>query len=156
MPRMTDMILVDANTQPALVIRETTSIDRLPKVIGDSYGKLEAYMEEMGVLPSGVPFIAYHNMDMQNLEVEIGFPLKDLLPEKNELKLGSIPGGLRVFCMYRGAYDKMEETYGEMSRWIGENGFVPAGPVYEEYYNDPGFPEDQLLTRIVMLIEKNE
>ena len=32
------------------------------------------YAGQMGVQPSGPPFVAYYNLDMQDLDLEIGFP----------------------------------------------------------------------------------
>ena len=64
--------------------------------IGESYAKIAAYMGEKGVHPSGEPFVAYHNMDMQDLDVEIGFPIASPIPGKADIKSCSIPAG----CSY--------------------------------------------------------
>jgi effector-binding domain-containing protein len=52
--------------------------------------------------------------------------------------------------MYRGPYGDMAPVYQEMAEWITQNGFSPVGTSYEFYYNGPGFPEDEMLTKIVM------
>ena len=89
-------------------------------------------------------------MDMQDLDLEIGFPVSKALPEKGEIRSGSIPEGNVVFCMYRGAYREMASAYNDMAAWIEERGLTPAGSVYECYYNGPEWPESELLTMIVM------
>ena len=38
-------------------------------------------MQEMGKQPAGVPYAAYHNLDMQDMDVEVGFPVSKPLPE---------------------------------------------------------------------------
>ena len=38
---------------------------------------------------------------------------------------------------------QMQGKKGEMAEWIGKNGFVPTGTVYENYYNGPEFPESK-------------
>jgi effector-binding domain-containing protein len=48
---------------------------------------------------------------------------------------------------------KWYPVYEEMQKWMGENGYVHAGPVYEHYYNGPEFPESELVTKIVMPVE---
>jgi len=50
--------LVEQKAQPILSIRTRTSIDKLPDVIGSSYHKIAAYMEELGEKPADVPFTA--------------------------------------------------------------------------------------------------
>jgi len=152
MPRISNVEVLQKNEQPTLSIRTKTQVEKLPILIGESYGKMSAYLKELGEFLEDVPFVAYHNMDMQNLDVEIGFPVTKALPGKGEIKSGVIPAGKIVFCMYRGAYSEMEPIYNEMSKWIEDNGLKAVGTAYEHYYNGPGFPESEMLTMIVMPI----
>ncbi len=150
MPVTTPFILLKQNEQPALTIRARTGIQGLPGLIGQSYARLAAYIGELGETVSGVPFVCYYNLDMQDLDVEIGFPVSGRLPESGDIKPSSIPAGFSVFCMYRGHYSDMAPAYGDMGKWIEENGFAPAGPAYEFYYNGPDCAPDELLTKIVL------
>ena len=61
-------------TQPALSIRTRTPVQDIPQVLGKAYGAIAQYLGELGEQPVGPPFAAYYNMDMQNLDIEIGFP----------------------------------------------------------------------------------
>ena len=74
----------DLPEQPILSIRTHSSMISLPKVLGKAFEKLEARLKELGEEPSGAPFVAYYNMNMLNLDIEIGFPVKRVL-EGNEL-----------------------------------------------------------------------
>ncbi|KAF5088453.1 GyrI-like small molecule binding domain protein [anaerobic digester metagenome] len=150
MPRISNIELLQKREQPTLSIRTRAKVEDLPMLIGGGYGRMAAYMKELGELLSDVPYVAYHNMDMQNLDVEMGFPVSKVLPEKGDMQPGSIPGGRVVFCMYRGAYRDMAPTYEEMAGWIEKNGLKPVGTAYEHYYNGPEYPESELLTMIVM------
>lgn len=154
MPRVSKIEVLHKNEQPTLSIRTITSVDKLPMLIGESYGKMGAYLQAIGEHLSDVPFVAYHNMDMQNLDVEIGFPVAKALSGKDDIKSSSTPAGKVVFCMYRGDYSGCEPAYNEMAKWIEDNGFKPVGTAYEYYYNSPqDFPMDEMLTMIVMPIE---
>jgi effector-binding domain-containing protein len=150
MPRISDFELLKTPDQPALCIRTRTPVDGLPAIIGQSYGRLGAYLASLGGHLAGVPFVAYHNMDMADLDVEMGFPVASQLPGSGDIRYAPVPGGLRAFCMYQGAYGQMAPVYGELAEWIGRHGFVPVGTAYEYYFNGPDFPEEQLLTQIVM------
>jgi len=150
MPRVSNIEMLRKREQPTLSIRTRTRIEDLPLLIGESYCKLASYLKELGEYLSDVPYVAYRNMDMQNLDVEIGFPVAKALPEKGDIQSSSIPEGNVVVCMYRGAYGEMASTYDEVANWVGENGFKPVGSVYEHYYNGPDYPESELLTMIVM------
>lgn len=150
MPKMSNVEILYKNARPTLSVRTRTRVENLPGLIGESYGKMAAYLKELGEYLEDVPYVAYHNMDMQDLDVEIGFPVVKALPGRDDIQAGIIPEGKVVFCMYRGAYNEIEPTYQEMSEWIEENGYQPTGAAYEHYYNGPGFPESEMLTMIVM------
>ncbi len=150
MPRVSNIELLRKREQPTPSIRTRAKVEDLPMLIGEGYCRMAEYLKELGELLSDVPYVAYHNMDMQNLDVEIGFPVSKVLPEKGEIQSGSIPESNVVFCMYLGPYRDMASTYGEMAGWIEKNGLTPTGTVYECYYNGPEYPESELLTMIAM------
>jgi effector-binding domain-containing protein len=141
----------ELQTQPVLYIRTKTSLESLPQVIGESYMKIANYLQGMGEQPAGVPYTAYHNLDMQDMDVEMGFTVSKPLPEGDEVKTGGIPAGKAAITMYNGPYSEMEATYDEIFKWIAERGYQPTGVYYEYYYNSPqDVPESELQTQIVI------
>lgn len=139
------------NAQPVLAIRTKANLEGLPKIIGECYMKIIAYLDELGEQPADCPYTAYYNLDMENLDVEMGFPVAKTLPGKGEIKSEEIPRGKAATCMYKGPYAGMEEPYNAMFKWIEENGYEATGVYYEYYYNSPDeVPESELLTKIVM------
>lgn len=150
MPRISSIELLKTPPQPVLSIRTRSPVDKLPMIISQGYGKIAAYLTQLGEYPSSMPFVAYHNMDMADLSIELGFPIAAPLPDSDDIRFTLFPGGLRVFCMYQGAYSDLEPVYVELTEWIAAKGFTPVGPSYEYYYNGPDCPESQLLTQIVM------
>jgi effector-binding domain-containing protein len=137
--------------QSVLSIRTRTALDNLPNIIGDSYHRIAAYLEELWEQPADVPFTAYYNMDMQNLDVEMGFPVARPLPGKGDIKAGEIAEGKVAWYMYKGPYSELEPVYNGIFRQIAEKGCQPKGVCYEYYYNSPGeVPDNELLTRIVI------
>ncbi|MGM9927227.1 MAG: GyrI-like domain-containing protein [Bacillus sp. (in: firmicutes)] len=153
MPKISRIEMLKKNEQPTMYIRTRTSVEKLPQLIGECYEKLAAYLKEMDEQLSEVPYVAYYNMDMQDLDVEIGFPMAKPMPNKGEIKAGSIPAGKRIFCMYQGPYNEIESIYNEMATWIVEKGFKSEGIAYEFYYNDMEYPESQWLTKVEMPIK---
>jgi len=153
MPRISNIEMLQKMVQPTLFIRTIAKVHDLPVLIGQSYGKMAAYLQEVGELLADVPYVAYHNMDMQNLDVEIGFPVARQLPGKDDIQSGSIPAGKVVFCMYRGAYSEMAPVYDEMAKFIADHHLEPVGTAYEHYYNGPEFPVSDMLTMIVMPVK---
>ncbi|MBN1425218.1 GyrI-like domain-containing protein [Candidatus Fermentibacteria bacterium] len=136
--------------QPTLAIRTRTSVQNLPQVIGKAFGDIAQYLAQLGQYPAGAPFAAYHNMDMQDLDVELGFPVPKDLPGKGEIKAGHIPGGKFGVVIHTGPYDKIGPAYEALTKWIADKGYEVTGVAYEYYLNDPDEtkPED-LKTQVV-------
>ena len=152
MPRVSDINVLTQREHPTLFVRTTTSADQLPTLIGESYEKIEAYLKELDRDPAGVPFVCYHNMDTKQLDVELGFPVEEVLPDKEDIHSGILPAGRIISTFYRGHYGQMKPVYEELTQWMKDHQLEPAGPVYEYYLNGPHFPADELLTQIVFPI----
>ncbi len=135
--------------QPVLSVRKRTSVANLQKEIGDAFGAIMGYLTETGEQPAGPPFAAYYNMDMEDLDVEMGFPVSKPMDGKGGISMSVIPAGRHAHCMYKGPYEKMAPTYEALTAWLNENGHTPTGVCYEFYYNSPlEVPESELLTKI--------
>lgn len=139
----------ELSTQPALSIRTRTSVQNLPQVFGETYGAIAQYLCELEEQPAGPPFAGYFNMDMQDLDVEIGIPVSKRLPGKEDINASEIPGGKVATCLYTGPYSEIEPAYTALSQWIEDNGYEPTGVSYEMYVDDPAeTPPQELRTEI--------
>jgi effector-binding domain-containing protein len=140
--------------QAVLSIRTRTSVRDLPQAMGQAFGTIYQYLGEMGEEPAGPPFAAYYNMDMEDLDVEIGFPIFKAVPGQGDVKVSEIPAGRFATCLYVGPYGEIEHAYNALSWWLRDNGHEPAGPVYEIYLNDAGqTPPEELQTQIMFLLK---
>ena len=139
---------------PTIAIRTRTTVENIPMVVGQAFGALGGYMAQQGAQMAGMPYVAYHNMDMQDLDMEVGFPLTAPVPGAGELKAGTIPAGTVITTMHKGAYTDLGEAYEALNAYIQLKGLHPTGVVYEFYYNAPDEvkPED-LLTEIQFPLE---
>jgi effector-binding domain-containing protein len=142
--------LLDRPAQPALVVRTRTPVQGLPQAIGQAFGAIMQCAGQLGIQPCGAPFVAYHNMDMADLDIEIGFPFAQSLAGKGNVLVGEIPGGRAAACLHVGPYDQVGAAYDALSQWMQANGHVPTGVAYEFYLNDPQVtPPAELQTQVV-------
>ena len=81
--------------QPVLSIRTHSPVGNLPQVLGQCFGKVIEYIVSLNEQPAGAPFVCYYNMDMQNLDIEIGFPVAVTLPRMTK----SSRAACRKACM---------------------------------------------------------
>jgi effector-binding domain-containing protein len=149
--------LEEQTAQPTLSIRQRVSSQELAQALGESYGTIARYLGELGEHPAGPPFAIYYNMDMENLDVESGFPVAEELPGRGEIQPGELPGGKVATCLYTGPYDGIETAYNTLGRFVEKNGYQPTGMSYELYISDPQTtPPDELQTQIVFPLKEQE
>jgi len=146
----TECELVQRDAQPTLVIRSRCNVKDLPQVLGVAYQTLASYIASVKQEPAGPPFAAYHNEDMQNLDLEIGYPVQDFLPGSEEVKASEIPAGRYAMTIYTGPYNEIAPAYQQISVWIESQELKASGSAYEMYLNDPGdTPAAELQTMIL-------
>lgn len=147
-------VLEEKESQPTISIRTRSGVEDLPQVLGQAYESIMNYLLEIRVQPSGAPYAGYFNMDMQDLDIEVGFPVVQAITGKDEFIPSEIPAGKQVSCLYTGPYNQVESAYNAIIEWIDNNGYIPTGCCYEFYLNDPTeTPENELLTKIVFLLK---
>ncbi len=131
--------------QRTISVRTRCAVTELPDTIGRVYGKIMEHLGSVGKFPSGVPYIGYFNMDMEDLDVEIGFPVDGEVPETESIKMTSIPAGRYAETIHSGPYDQLDQAYGALMAWMQETGQDGTGVAYEFYLNDPDEVEPEKL-----------
>lgn len=145
---------IERQAQPTLFIRTRSNVEELSELMGKCYGEIAQYLGKAGVQPAGPPFAGYYNMDMQDLDVAIGFPVPEDVAGAGEIKAGEIPAGEFATCVHIGPYNTIESAYQALSKWMEEQGLAMGGPAFEFYLNDPQTtPPEELKTQILFTLE---
>ena len=141
-------------TRPTLSIRFRSPVGELPTHFGRIYDAIHQYVEKAGGEHAGAAFAIYYNMDMDDLDVEAGFPIAKPLPASGEIQAGEIPGGTFAICHYTGPYDNLSQAYEALTEFAGGKGYAPAGPPYEWYFDGPDVPEKDQRTDITFPVKR--
>lgn len=80
-----EFILEDKLAQPTICIRTRTPVGNLPHILGNAFESLINYLAETDTIPTYAPYVGYFNMDMQDLDIEIGYPVAQPLAGKMSL-----------------------------------------------------------------------
>jgi effector-binding domain-containing protein len=140
--------------QLVVSIRLRTPLAELPERIGQTYGQIAAFLAEHQAVPAGDPFVAYYNMDMDDLEIEAGLPVAHKLPSQGDLQCRELPGGPAVVCLHTGPYTELGTAYDSLNQWLQHHNFQGTGVTYEFYRNDPTVTAPKLLqTEVIMPIK---
>jgi effector-binding domain-containing protein len=129
--------LTQKEAQPVLSIRSRSAVQDMPELMGRCFGAVAQYLGELGEAPAGMPFAAFYNMDMNDMDVEIGFPVGRALPGRGEIQAGEIPGGWQASLLFVGRYDAMAPAYQALAEFVNNSGHEATGVAYEMYLNDP-------------------
>jgi effector-binding domain-containing protein len=131
---------IEVSDRPAKItlgIRKSSAAQDLPQVIPQICIAIMQYMGQNDPQDIEDAFVAYYNMDMQNLDVEIGFTTTKEVPGQGNIQRGSIPGGKAASVLHVGPYNGLGAAHDALHRWMAEKGFESATGYYELYLNDP-------------------
>ncbi len=134
--------------RPTLSMRFRAPVGELTTRFGVVYGAIIAYLQALGEEASGAPFAAYYNMDMENLDIEAGFPVARRLPGKGEIIADELAEGLFAVCHYVGPYDGVSVAYDALTDFARESGYTPSGIAYEWYFDGPEVPPEKTRTEV--------
>ncbi len=135
--------------QTAMAVRVRSAVQDLGAAFGTGYAAIGVYLDQEGVTPTGAPFGIYHNMDMEDLDVEMGIPVPEPLAGDGNVYAMEIPGGMWATKLHVGPYDQVGPVYEDLMAALTEKGYAPAGMSCEFYLNDPEtVPPDQVQTLV--------
>ena len=143
--------VVERSALPTLKIRLKVPAQDMTLYLDDAYEALKQCLAELGEEPAGPPFAAYPNLNTQNLEVEVGFPVSRPYRSRGGIKAGEIPAGKYATCLHTGPHGQLASAHQALARWVASQGYQTSGPAYEFYLNDPAHtPPQELQTRIAL------
>jgi effector-binding domain-containing protein len=139
------MEIKDLNEMNTLAIRVTVPVSNLPQTMGRIYGEIAAHMQERGIPFAGAPYARYYNMDMEALDVEIGFPVTKPAVGTDAIKPCVLPAGKALVEKHIGPYERIEEAYNRLMAYVDEQKLSVNGETYEFYLNDPAETKPEAL-----------
>ena len=148
--------VINHPAQQVLSIRTHAAVKDLPVVLPKSFDAVAQYLCDLGQQPAGAPVVGYYSSDpdMQNMEIEIGYPVAQSLTGQGNIQPSEMSGGRAAACLYVGPYDKIQSAYEAIMQWMRAQGHEATGVCYEVYLNDPEqTPPEALETQIVFLLK---
>ena len=141
---------VEKPAQPVLSIRTRVPVQNLPDALGKGYMAIGQYLESLSKSPEGDPFVAYYNMNMEDLDLEMGFPVSEKVQGKGEIESREIPAGKYATCLHTGPYPDLGLAYEALTEWVKGEGYEVSGTAYEFYLNDASVTPPQELKTLLL------
>jgi len=123
--------------QPALIVKRRVARSEIAATIAESLGKTFPYALQNGLAIAGRPFVRYSDVGPGLMTMETGTPLAAPAAGVGEIEAITLPGGPAAVAVHMGPYDKLQETYVALERWMQQQGVRAAGAPWESYITDP-------------------
>lgn len=153
MSRITDITVVDQSAYYALVIRKTINfMNEFQEFSAQGYAKIMDYIKSKNTFAGGAPIVCFHNMDLEKLDIEIGFPIATKMDGVDNIQCIEIPSQKIVTAIDQGPYELQDPTLEELFAWINSSPYKMIGDIYYQYLNTPNRPASEYLTKMILPI----
>ncbi len=154
MARISEIRVKQLPAQHMLSIRKTIHFFKdYSNYMGQAIGSILPLIEQNASYPASGPVVCFHNMQLETLDVEIGFLLAQPIEATGEITAQSVPTRTVATTIDRGVYEQQDPTLEELMAWIPANGFEPAGGIYYHYLNGDEVPQE-CLTEMFIPVKK--
>ena len=141
----------DRPAQMTVTLRSRSAASELPAFFERAFGSVMAHIGKAGQHPSGPPFALYHNQDMNDFDLEAGFPVDEPIEGDGEVQASEIPGGRFCTTVLTGPYDQLPQAWEAITAHLANEKSESETWGYEIYLNDPTtLPPDEIQTQIVL------
>jgi effector-binding domain-containing protein len=134
--------IVQAEVQPAAIIRFTIPRDQIAEVMGPGIGELVETAMAQGIGPAGPVFSHHLRMEPGIWDFELGVPVSGPVSPTGRVVAGELPAARVVRTVYHGNYDGLGDGWGELDAWIGAQGLSTGPNLWERYVAGPESSDD--------------
>ena len=148
--------VVIKTTAPQWIASVRQVITNYPGV-GALYGEIFGALGPAAFPSTPVAIWHDHEYKDKDVDAEAGLYLKHSVPANGRVKVYELPETTVASIIHNGAYNRLNESYDAIARWIGASGYKIAGPAREIYLkcNQPVRQDDEsYVTEIQFPVEK--
>ncbi|MEE0682276.1 MAG: GyrI-like domain-containing protein [Candidatus Gastranaerophilaceae bacterium] len=117
------------------------------------FQKIMDYLDSQNILVCDGPIVCFRNMDLERLDVEVGFPAAKCMKGNCEIQARMVPAQKVVTAIDLGAYEEQDPTLEDLFSWIQQHECKPLGVIYYQYLNDTNRPASEYLTKMMIPIQ---
>jgi effector-binding domain-containing protein/ribosome-associated toxin RatA of RatAB toxin-antitoxin module len=120
----------------------SASNSNISELMGKQYGELMTYMNQNNMIPNGMPFTIYNEMNENgNIIMSNAIPVRDrvIVTGTFDILCGYMPKTKVLKTTLKGNYSNLGQAWEESMLYLKENNFIQSNlKPFEVYTNDPG------------------
>lgn len=121
--------------------------------VGNSINQIERLLEVNEAFPCSGPIVCFHTIDLESLDVEIGFEVAKPFLSEGEIRFSILPTQVVVTAIDQGPYEQQDPTLEEIMNWISKHNFEAIGGIHYQYLNEEEV-ENNCLTEMSVPVKK--
>lgn len=155
MAKISEIMVRQLPEQHMLTVRKTIDFfAQYADLMGIAITNILSQIEENSMFPSSGPIVCFHNIELENLDVEIGFRVARPVEVKGDVVAKTLPSQIVAVTIDRGPYEKQDPTLEELMNWVPKHGYEAAGGIYYHYLNGEDQPQSEYLTEMFIPVRK--
>lgn len=118
-----------------------------------SLHSIQEYLNKQNRVIMDGPMVYFHNMDLENLDVEVGFPVLEVVEVDSEIAIKQINKQKVVTAIDLGKYEDQDPTLEDLFGFIQEHHLKPQGAIIYQYLNETEQSSNHYLTKMMIPID---
>lgn len=154
MARISEIRLKQTPACWTISVRKTINfLEEYAAFFGESLSRIDAFLAECGALTSSPAMACFHNMELERLDVEIGYHLAQEVSSGSDISCQCCPACKVVTAIDMGPYEQQDPTLMELFGYVEAQQLIMQGPICYYYLNEPNRPEAEYLTQMVIPVK---
>lgn len=134
--------IITTKALPTAVIHLVITGRDMPKYMDPAVQEILETLKEQGLQPAGPMFSYHHRRPSDTFDFELGFPVGRAVTPTGRVMNGTLPSEMVARSVYQGSYEGLGAAWGELDRWISEQGHSLTGRFWECYLSNPAEVND--------------
>jgi CBS domain-containing protein len=135
-PRQEPYVRCRDAAQRTLSVRSRARLEQLDDAVETALERLNQCLRAQRATLSGAPFIAYHELAADHIDLEVGAPTSEQARGEAEVHVSSLPMGRYLTLTQQGTEPALGDMVRVLERWLARNHESAHGPLYVSVGHD--------------------
>jgi effector-binding domain-containing protein len=143
MTMLSEPKIITRGAQPYAAIKLRVEQAKIGEKAPPLNGVVMDWLKAHGLAPTAAPFFNYTAMHGDMMDMEVGWPIAELVPGDDKVTTGTLPEGKYATVRYTGHYSGLQGAHEALHQWLKTQDIPPMDmdrgglTLLESYETDP-------------------